>query len=149
MTYLFVQLTGRRIGWRRRSRRSSRRWTPDLGARPRAVGDPRRLHGLPRYALDDRDLIRATSPARRSCRSSACLPFGSRRSAVCADPLLAMAVLAFSALVTAGILLVPGHLTLVSAFFFSILFGLGIDFGVHLLDGAEELEAGGSTAAKR
>ncbi|MGE0640611.1 MAG: MMPL family transporter [Thermoanaerobaculia bacterium] len=100
--------------------------------------------GLPRYALDDRDLIRGdiSRASVLSFLGVLALFVGAFRGL--RDPLLAMAVLAFAALVTAGIgAWVPGHLTLVSAFFFSILFGLGIDFGVHLLDGAEELEAGG------
>jgi predicted RND superfamily exporter protein len=39
--------------------------------------------------------------------------------------------------------LYPGHLTLLSAFFASILFGLGVDYGVHLVDRIEELVGGG------
>jgi predicted RND superfamily exporter protein len=102
--------------------------------------------GLPRYALDDRDVIR-----RDIARWSGLSFFGILALFAWAyrglrEPLLAMAVLAFAALVTAGLgAWIPGHLTLVSAFFFSILFGLGIDFGVHLLDGSEELVAAGRT----
>lgn len=98
--------------------------------------------GLPQYALDDRDFVR-DDISRLSGISfllvAALFALGFRGLRA---PLLAMAVLAFSALVTAGIAaVVPGHLTLVSAFFFSILFGLGIDYAIHLLGRVEELEA--------
>jgi predicted RND superfamily exporter protein len=102
--------------------------------------------GLPRYALDDRDVIQ-NDIARASVFSFLgilALYIAAYRGL--REPLVATAVLGWSALVTAGIgAWVPGHLTLVSAFFFSILFGLGIDFGVHVVDGAEELAAAGES----
>jgi predicted RND superfamily exporter protein len=101
--------------------------------------------GLPRYALDDRDVVRG-DVARGSTLSFlgiAALFAAAFRGL--REPFLTMIVLAAAALATAGVgAWVPGHLTLVSAFFFSILFGLGIDFGVHVVDGAEELVAGGA-----
>lgn len=93
--------------------------------------------GLPQYALDDRDVVRSDI-ARLSGVSflliAAIFVLGFRGVR---EPLAAVAVLAVAAAV-------PGHLTLVSAFFFSILFGLGIDFGVHVIDGAEERRAAGA-----
>lgn len=97
--------------------------------------------GLPQYALDDRDFVRRDiSELSGVSFLMVALIFavGFRGVRV---PLLAMTVLAFSALVTAGVAAIaPGHLTLVSAFFFSILFGLGIDFSIHLMGRVEELE---------
>jgi predicted RND superfamily exporter protein len=101
--------------------------------------------GLPQYALDDRDVVRADI-SRLSGVSFvliAVLFVAGLRG--WREPLAAMAVLALAALATAGVAaFVPGHLTLVSAFFFSILFGLGIDFGVHVVDLAEERRASGA-----
>lgn len=105
--------------------------------------------GLPQYALDDRDVVRSDI-ARLSGLSFALIAaifvFGFRGLR---EPLAAVAVLALAAVATAGVAAaVPGHLTLVSAFFFSILFGLGIDFGVHVIDGAEERRAAGADARR-
>lgn len=98
--------------------------------------------GLPQYALDDRDFVR------RDLSRLSALSFALVAALFVAgfrgvrQPLLAMATLALAALATAGVAaLAPGHLTLVSAFFFSILFGLGIDFAVHLLDAVAERRA--------
>jgi len=98
--------------------------------------------GLPQYALDDRDFVR------RDVSRLSALSFALVAALFVAgfrgvrQPLLAMATLALAALATAGVAaLAPGHLTLVSAFFFSILFGLGIDFAVHLLGAVEERRA--------
>lgn len=101
--------------------------------------------GLPQYALDDRDVVRSDI-SRLSGISFvliAVLFVAGFRGA--REPLVAVSVLGLAALGTAGVAaFVPGHLTLVSAFFFSILFGLGIDFGVHVVDVAEERRAGGA-----
>ena len=102
------------------------------------------LTGIPAYALDDRETIEHDI-ARLSLVSLVLIfllfafAFGSPWR-----PLLAVATL----LVTLGVVLGvaaawPGHLTLLSAFFASILFGLGIDFAIHLLGHVEELVAAG------
>lgn len=97
------------------------------------------LTGMPRYALDDRDVIQQ-DVARLSLVSAALVlvlflvGFGSVRR-----PMAAMAALALAVVSMTGVIaVVPGHLTLLSAFFASILFGLGIDFGIHLVERFEE-----------
>ncbi len=96
--------------------------------------------GLPQYALDDRDVVR------RDITRLSGLSFGLVLAIFVIgyrglrEPALAMAVLSLAALWTAGIAAIaPGHLTMVSAFFFSILFGLGIDFGIRITDRAAQL----------
>jgi predicted RND superfamily exporter protein len=105
--------------------------------------------GLPQYALDDRDFVQRDLAERSGFAFVAILALFAVAFRGLREPALAMATLAISAAVTAGVAaIVPGHLTLVSAFFVSILFGLGIDFGVHLLErAAEEREAGADPAA--
>lgn len=100
------------------------------------------LTGMPRYALDDRDVIQH-DVARLSLVSGVLVlalfvfGFGSLRR-----PLAAMAALAVAVVIMAGVVaVVPGHLTLLSAFFASILFGLGVDFGIHLVERFEETRA--------
>lgn len=100
--------------------------------------------GLPQYALDDRDVVQHDIARYSSISFVLILILFALGFRGLREPLLAMAVLTWSALLTAAAAaLVPGHLTLVSAFVFSILFGLGIDFGVHIIDRAEELRAEG------
>jgi predicted RND superfamily exporter protein len=102
--------------------------------------------GLPQYALDDRDVVTRDISRLSGLSFLAVLALFAVSFRSLREPALAMLVLAWAALVTAGLgAFVPGHLTLVSAFFFSILFGLGIDFGVHLVGRAEELEAAGAS----
>lgn len=102
------------------------------------------LTGLPQYALDDRlgverDL-RTLSPL--SLGLVLLLFVGAFASL--RRPLLAMATLVLAVAVVLGLAcLVPGHLTLLSAFFGSILFGLGVDYGIHVVDRVEELAAAG------
>ena len=102
------------------------------------------LTGMPAYAVDDQEVIQRDI-SRLSIASFGLIAllfvtaFGAARR-----PLLALV----SVLVAVGwmpglIALYPGHLTLLSAFFASILFGLGIDFGIHIVDRVEELAAQG------
>ncbi len=59
-------------------------------------------------------------------------------------PLLAMIALFSGVMLTAGMIrLYPGHLTLLSAFFASTLFGLGIDYAIHIINRVEEFIAQG------
>jgi len=98
------------------------------------------LTGLPQYALDDRDTIRRDISRLSFVGLGLILllftaAFGSLRR-----PLLAAVALLVGVAATLGVAAVfPAHLTLVSAFFASILFGLGIDFGIHIVDRVEEL----------
>lgn len=97
------------------------------------------LTGMPVYAVDDRQTIQRDL-GRLSAVSFVLVlflfvtAFGALRR-----PLLAMVALALGVAATVGaVSLYPGHLTLLSAFFASILFGLGVDYGVHLVDRIEE-----------
>ncbi len=106
------------------------------------------LTGIPVYAVDDRDVVRRDT-SRLSLLSLVLVAalfvaaFRSRRR-----PLLAVGALVVSTVVSLGLAaLLPGRLTLVSASFLSILFGLGVDAGIHLVDRVEnERDAAGSEA---
>ncbi len=104
------------------------------------------LTGMPAYALDDREVIQRDISTLSALSFGAVLllfatAFGSFRR-----PLMAMAALAAVVGFMAGVIsLYPGHLTLLSAFFASILFGLGVDYGIHLIDRIEEGVGGGLT----
>jgi predicted RND superfamily exporter protein len=100
--------------------------------------------GLPQYALDDRDVIQ------RDIAGLSVLSFvlvGVIFAFAFGEflrPVWAMALLALAAsLVLAVASVVPGHLTLLSAFFFSALFGLGSDYGIYVIDALEERLADG------
>jgi len=102
------------------------------------------LTGLPQYALDDRDIIQ------RDLARLSLLSLGLVVALFVAGfhevlrPLAATAALLAAVAATLGVAaFLPGHLTLVSAFFFSTLFGQGIDYGIHVVDRTEELLAGG------
>jgi predicted RND superfamily exporter protein len=101
--------------------------------------------GLPQYALDDRDVIqrdisRLSLVALGGVLLLFLLAFGSFRR-----PILAVVAVLAAVTWTLGLTSVhPGHLTLLSAFFASILLGLGIDFGIHLVDRVEEELARGA-----
>lgn len=108
----------------------------DLAARGVSAG----LTGMPAYALDDRDVIQhdVSSLSLVSAVLIALLFLMAFRSF--RRPLLAMATLLVAVGVTLGaVALYPGHLTLLSAFFASILLGLGVDYGIHVVDRTEEL----------
>ena len=106
------------------------------------------LTGLPKYAIDDRDVIqhdvsRITALSFAIIFALFAITFASLRR-----PLAAMATLAVAVATLQGLVaLWPGHLTLLSAFAGSFLFGLGIDYGIHLIDRVEELLAAGEELA--
>jgi len=104
------------------------------------------LTGIPQYAVDDRDIIQKDINL-LSWISFALIgalffvAFGALRL-----PLMAMLTLVFAVVFTVGLVSVyPGHLTLLSAFFASVLFGLGIDYGIHLINRMEEFVRDGMT----
>lgn len=100
--------------------------------------------GLPRYAVDDRDTIRDDVSVLSIVAFGLILALFAAAFASFLHPLVAMLALVSSVAVTlGGAALYPGHLTLVSAFFASILFGLGVDFGIHVIDSFEGLLAEG------
>ncbi|HEX6850457.1 MAG TPA: MMPL family transporter [Candidatus Polarisedimenticolaceae bacterium] len=101
--------------------------------------------GLPQYALDDRDVIQ------RDLAGLSALSFvlvGAIFAFAFGEflrPIWAMALLALAAAVVLALAaVVPGHLTLLSAFFFSALFGLGSDYGIYVIDAVEERLADGA-----
>lgn len=102
------------------------------------------LTGTPAYALDDRDIIQRDLAVLSSLSLLAiCILFAVGFHSV-RRPLLAAAAVLLSVALTFGFAaLAPGHLTLLSAFFASILFGQGIDSGIHLIGRVEELVAAG------
>jgi predicted RND superfamily exporter protein len=93
------------------------------------------LTGIPQYALDDqrvvqRDVRRLSQLSLLLVAAVFRLGFHRVRHPLCAVGALLPAV----AVTTGWIALVPGHLTLLSASFASILFGLGVDYGIHILN---------------
>lgn len=106
------------------------------------------LTGMPAYALDDRetiehDLTRLSGLSFVLVLVLFVVAFGGLRR-----PLRAMVALGVTVALVLGLAtVVPGHLTLLSAFFASILFGLGIDTGIHLIGRVEELRATGADEA--
>ena len=102
------------------------------------------LTGLPQYALDDRDIIQRDTSRLSALSFLLVLALFAAGFAEVLRPILAAAALAVTAAVVLGFAAVlPGHLTLVSATFFSSLFGLGIDYGIYVADRFEELLADG------
>jgi predicted RND superfamily exporter protein len=108
------------------------------------------LTGMPQYALDDRDIIQRDTSRLSALSFVLVLALFAAGFAEVLRPVLAAAALAVTAALVLGLAaVVPGHLTLVSATFFSALFGLGIDYGIyvadrfeeHLADGREKREA--------
>lgn len=102
------------------------------------------ITGIPVYALDDRDVIQGDI-AKLSAISFLLvliiflLGFGKFRR-----PVLATVAFIFAMAITIGLISIyPGHLTLLSASFASILTGLGIDYGIHIVDRVEEALAAG------
>jgi uncharacterized protein len=113
-------------------------------AHPEADGVHAGLTGLPQYALDDRDIIRRDTSRLSALSFLLVLALFAAGFAEIIRPILASAALAVTAAVILGFAAVlPGHLTLVSATFFSSLFGLGIDYGIYVADRFEELLADG------
>lgn len=109
-----------------------------------ALGVRAGLTGVPIYAIDDRDVIR------RDISRLSFLSLGLIAALFVASfrdvrrPLLAVLALLAAVLATTGLVtLYPGHITLLSAFFASTLFGLGIDYGIHIINRVEEFIAGG------
>ena len=97
------------------------------------------LTGLPQYALDDRDIIQRDTSRLSAVSFVLILILFVFGFSEISRPLMASATLAVSAALVAGVVaLVPGYLTLVSATFFSALFGLGIDYGTYVVDRFEE-----------
>ena len=117
----------------------------DLEARGIRAG----LTGIPEYAIDDRDVIK------RDISKLSVISFALIASVFMLAfhevrrPVLAMLTLMVAVMVTTGITAgFPGHLTLLSSFFASILFGLGIEFGVHIVGRVEELITAGVDEAE-
>lgn len=110
-----------------------------------ALGVKAGLTGLPQYALDDRDVIKRDISALSTISFVVCLALFVAAFGRFVRPILAMALLAVaSAWVVGVVAIAPGHLTLLSAFFFSALFGLGSDYGIFVIDGMEEALAEGA-----
>ncbi len=114
------------------------------GAGLEAAGIRPGMTGIPVYAIDDRDVIQRdiSKLSGLSFVMVAGLFAASFRSL--RRPLLAMGAMLASVLVTTGFATIhPGHLTLLSSFFASSLFGLGVDYGIHLINRVEEFVSGG------
>jgi len=114
------------------------------GADLRAPGIRAGLTGIPEYAINDRDVIQHDISSLSVVSFALVLllfvyAFGTFRR-----PVMSMVALGVGVMLTLGAIAIhPGHLTLLSAFFASILFGLGIDYGIHLINRVEEYVAGG------
>lgn len=117
-------------------------------ARLDGLGVKAGLTGLPQYALDDRDIIQRDISRLSMISFAVVLAIIAAGFHALRRPLLAMGTLLLVAIVVIGVAaVVPGHLTLLSAFFFSALFGLGSDYGVYILHGMEERLAEGADLA--
>jgi len=102
------------------------------------------LTGIPEYAVNDREVIEQDISQLSMVSFVLIGVIFVAAFAALRRPLMAMVTLIFSVVITVGVIaLYPGHLTLLSAFFASILFGLGIDYGIHIINRMEELMAGG------
>lgn len=102
------------------------------------------MTGIPQYAIDDRDVIQHDISRLSGLSFFLVLVLFVSAFASLRRPALAMISLGFGVVLTLGLITVfPGHLTLLSAFFASILFGLGIDYGIHIINRIEEFAAGG------
>lgn len=113
-------------------------------ARLAADGVRAGLTGLPMYALDDRDIIQRDTSRLSALSFVLILALFALGFSEISRPLLASAALVVAAVFVAGVIAVfPGHLTLVSATFFTALFGLGIDYGTYVVDRFEEHLAAG------
>jgi predicted RND superfamily exporter protein len=114
------------------------------GAGLEASGVRAGFTGMPQYALDDRDIIQRDTSRLSAVSFVLVLALFAAGFGAFVRPLLAAAALAVTAALVLGIVAVaPGHLTLVSATFFSALFGLGIDYGIYVADRFEERLADG------
>jgi|GEM_PF-1202493 len=98
------------------------------------------LTGLPEYAIDDRDAVQHDLAVLSPVSFVLILLLFVGAFAALRRPLAVMLALLAGVAATLGLAAVwPGHLTLLSAFFGSILFGLGVDFGIHVVDRTEEI----------
>ncbi len=114
-----------------------------------SVGIQAGLTGLPQYALDDRTTIENDISTLSLVAFSAILALFAAAFRSLLRPMLAMVALVVGVAATLGVASgYPGHLTLLSAFFASILFGLGIDAGIHIISHFETLVADGETPAE-
>jgi predicted RND superfamily exporter protein len=103
------------------------------------------LTGIPQYALDDRDVIRHDISVLSPISGLLVLLLFVAAFRALRRPLLAGVSLTVAVGLMLGVIAVlPGHLTLLSAFFASILFGVGEDFGIHLVHRVEEAVAAGA-----
>lgn len=104
------------------------------------------LTGIPEYAVNDREVIEQDISALSMVSFVLIGIIFVVAFAALRRPLMAMITLIFSVVIIIGVIaLYPGHLTLLSAFFASILFGLGIDYGIHIINRMEELMASGTS----
>ncbi|MCP5489231.1 MAG: MMPL family transporter [Verrucomicrobia bacterium] len=104
------------------------------------------LTGIPQYAIDDRDVIQQDISTLSLFSFLLIGVIFVTAFAAMRRPLMAMVTLGFSVILLLGVItLYPGHLTLLSAFFASILFGLGIDYGIHIINRTEEFMNEGMT----
>jgi predicted RND superfamily exporter protein len=102
------------------------------------------LTGIPAYALDDKHVIQRDISMLSGGSFLLVLGLFAVAFRNLRRPLLAMATLLSAVILTLGVVaVVPGHLTLLSASFASVLFGLGIDYGIHIIHRVEDLMAGG------
>ena len=102
--------------------------------------------GLPQYALDDRDAVARDITRLSGLSFVLVLALFAGAFASFWRPVLVMTCLAAATAVLMGIgTLSPGYLTLLSSFFGSIVFGMGVDFGILVVDRLEEELAGGAS----
>lgn len=107
------------------------------------------LTGIPTYALDDQEIIQNDITRLSLISLILILALFTLGFPSFSGPLTACLTLLASLAVCLGFIsLYPGHLTLLSAMFASMLFGLGIDYGIHIVHHVEVLRSGGSSKAE-
>jgi predicted RND superfamily exporter protein len=105
--------------------------------------------GIPRYSLDDQQVIQQDMAILSAVSLVLIALIFAFSFQSITRPLLAVVSLITSVAITMGIIVwYPGHLTLLSAPFAMMIFGLGIDYAIHIISLLERKIANGVPASR-